>query len=401
MDWAARGKRSGQPSGEKCLACTLIVRRAFPLKSWQEVVLEKQTSSEVALQVRTAIALFHGEKNIADCFLRESFASRTSTGYVVERAWRLLQTKDLEKQHGVTAQELDMEVETLIDDQGVKISGVLLEDDEEGKGIRVRSFHAVQGLLSQHHQHDEDQLRAGQASDFAAAYLQDCRAQVWPRTFSAKPSHPALKYTQLASAVATVKEKQRLEAEEQSHQSQMLPPDLVKAAKEAQAAEEPDDVVEEAEQVGFRASLSSQLMSAKKPGKKRKADGEEKAKPPRMWRQATERAAKVPRPVPVASAATAPTSVAGSAKGPASIAGSAQSKTKKNARQRHEEKSREWRATIDIRGILEGDAGKRVLWQCEQTLLALEKVDPGNAEATHLRTFHTLDRQQRHASMTG
>ena len=67
-------------------------------------------------------------------------------------------------------------------------------------------------------------------------------------------------------------------------------------------------------------------------------------------------------------------------------------KSKKgSAKQRHEAKSREWRDDIKILDALAGSAHGRVRWQAEQTLQALELVDPGNAEATLLRAHIDLD----------
>ena len=81
--------------------------------------------------MKTAMVVYHGEQNPAESFTRESFATHSTCGYVLEKKWQLIPIKLFTDTHGISPQEAGFFLETLEDDVGAKVTGILLADDRE------------------------------------------------------------------------------------------------------------------------------------------------------------------------------------------------------------------------------------------------------------------------------
>ena len=181
-----------------------------------------------------------------------------------------MQLKDFEP-YGITPQQLGLQVETMVSEQGAKMTGVLIEDDSAGKQLKVRSFHRIEGTLEHHHQHFEDQLRAKQATEFGTAYIEDCQQRIWPRALG-KPLAGSITSSTLSQAVQDFKKAEEEKEKQHQLQSNLLPTELAEAAAketaEKEAREKEDEAVELASSSLFRPGLASASAKAKAKPKK-------------------------------------------------------------------------------------------------------------------------------------
>ena len=317
------------------------------------------------------------------------------------------------KEMNATPAQLSMPVETVCDETGKEVTGVLIRKDDEDSELKVRVFRREVGDLESHLSMSSQQLRERQATELARTYEDDLR-KVWPAGMSKPGSVLTIKELK-ARRDAWQEEKDRKEAEEvalRTAMPQAEPTPVVKQEQEAAGEDEQEDENEEPEEEGPGIQLPSaeaEQSKRRKKGVKGKARG--KGKPPKgsgKGKSASGRsAAQLPlRPQQPTASAPQVASLAflqggteassapsqrehgqESAAGSDGRLGSSKSSRIRRLTPRSKlfEKARYWRETIKVSEILEEGLWGREVWQAGQTLSALQRTHSGEVDVVLLQ----------------
>ena len=97
--------------------------------------------------------------------MRRRCQSSSHNGILVERNFRFLPTKKFIDTYKVEPQMVGQVPETFKDELGNRVEGILILDDTEDF-LRIKTYHRLEGVLSNILQPESSQLRPGQAEDF-------------------------------------------------------------------------------------------------------------------------------------------------------------------------------------------------------------------------------------------
>ena len=368
VSWAAHVRKTGRPTGNACELCAAICRKTWPLKSWEQILLEKQTTAGFQEVYERAKRVHLGEQE-AD-FLQQECRSEKWAGYWVERLWTFVPVKSFEADHGCTPTSLGLPVDTIIVDQKPEKGVLMLKSDE----ITVRSVDAVSASLHETLFNGGQQVRADQGAEVYKAWTSDAASR--PKAFSKTD----LTVAQVAEKARLAKEKRAAEAERAKQLHANLPEKP--AEPEVQEPVAPDE--EEEEEVVQKSGLTAPLLlpSARIPSNKRKPREQSclSSTEPRKRMKGKTSVATISMP--------APSSVAGSLRHDGATTAAASSvgtgvsgkepKVKLSPDEKSLQKAKEWMDTLVLEKILAGLGQKgqsshgRELWQASQTLEALE-----------------------------
>ena len=419
--WASKTKRTLQPVGNRCLPCVATLQKAWPAKAWDEVVQEASVSESFKREVAEAVAVF--EKKTTKKFTAEEYEHATLTGYEIYREYLWYSPKEFASTFGCDAATAGAPVETLADEAGNKMQGIIVLDDSCNV-LRIRSFHKVHGQTSALLQTREGQLRAHQAQEFAKVYESEVNRSL-PKGLL-RPSS-CLKKSALPEIVrAAVAEAQRV-AEEKAHLEEMKAPDLDKVAEEQpeqaepQCPEDDDDDAEADVRLLDAPLLPSQQAKVStgknsKDKKKKKGDGAKAGKlSPRKERKSSSMTVSFAR----SAAASAASSLAGSddkdddgqsrrsqgslaAKSHAGSSWKLAKMGRTSSREKLLEKARGWLETIPITKILSGEAWGHRVWQAGETLRSLSSTHKcqGHSDVVLLSAHLDLAKEAQELSAT-
>ena len=128
VTWAAHTRKTGRATGDACELCAAICRKTWPLKSWEQVLLEKETTAGFMEVFEKAKRVHLGEQG-AD-FAQQECRSEKWAGYLVERLWKFVPVKTFEADYGGTPASLGLPVDTLLVDQKPEKGVLMLKSDE-------------------------------------------------------------------------------------------------------------------------------------------------------------------------------------------------------------------------------------------------------------------------------
>eukprot|EP00971_Amphidinium_carterae_P337146 6473841-Amphidinium_carterae.1 len=126
--WAAKSKRTGLPVFDRCARCVRVVRAAFPLLTFDQVLLQWQASPEFKTKLEDALANYDGRKEKG--FTPEGIAEEAWCGYRCEQAHTLVPERDLLQGRDLNPKELQkaIPVVELFNHKNEKVKGVLIPD---------------------------------------------------------------------------------------------------------------------------------------------------------------------------------------------------------------------------------------------------------------------------------
>ena len=373
-EWAT--KKRGQPFGGACQTCKQAVAMGWPLKSWDQFITEMRAHPELKVQAEGAVRCVKQFSRPPPAFTPEDFVKHTVLGYSVRRHYRLLSKSQFLAKYGVDAGVVNAPVDTVRDDSGAEIHGILVEADKPEDGVEVQSFRTTYTDLQQLLQNHEAQVRCDQASDFCKEYLVH-DVKTLPRGFRQKVSEQ-----ELLSRVAKYQAEQKRKADEAAALSTLVAPELQREAAEKELAEEAEKESTDSEDANEHAAAVPGLHLLpvdKKKGQsgrkgQGKADRTASAKAKSKSKAKTDAKGSSPGHSFMrlrSKAEDAPThSRAGDT---ASVAGSSASTASKK-RLTSLEKSRVHRKVLVLPNILENskELGRQI-WQAQETMSALDR----------------------------
>eukprot|EP00971_Amphidinium_carterae_P352069 6492411-Amphidinium_carterae.1 len=379
-EWYKHNRKTSAPIGNKCSRCVVATKRAWPLKSWDQLVLEKQASTDMETAINSVLATYDGKG--AKNFVSEEFQYRTWTGLAIERSFVFLKTNEFKEKFGVEGTDIGLTAENLVDENGQKMSGFMLL---EHPYLRVKTYHNIFGDLAEIFQPAGEQLRSKQATEFAGTYMPDLQ-KTQPRGVT-KASEAVL-LSKLPTMIAEHLEAAKNKAEEERHAASLVPAEAVAAAEaaEEQGAEEADEDCDDEEDENDESDddqapllVSEQLKQNKRKSKgKGKAKGRGKASgrgraaggAGRGKRSQLDSSTSHVSGEDVQSVSTA------SKKTRVGVHGGVSSASHKST---NLEKARNWRTAITVADVLESrKEGKNLHWQAQQTLTSLQKENNPN-----------------------
>ena len=118
---------------------------------------------------------------VVPSFPSESVFAGVASGIYVYKDYLFQGEKDFEKQYGMRASELGLEVTRMPDETGTLMSGVVVADPDAPRKLRV--WHQADVLHQEHVHESKAQLRSGQGRDmydWFAADIQKSRPKCTP-----------------------------------------------------------------------------------------------------------------------------------------------------------------------------------------------------------------------------
>ena len=174
----------------------------------------------------------------------EAFAVNTLTGFTIRRKMIFQKKSDFVAQHGLDPSLIGLACDELTDERGDVMQGILFADpaaERQDKGIEVELFHTKVSELTSLLQPEAAQIRAGQASDFAAVFKAD-QHRVEPKSF--KSQHTV----SLSDVPAKIEEYRQ--AQERKREQEQAIATLVPAATSEVAGAPPASVEDESSEEG-------------------------------------------------------------------------------------------------------------------------------------------------------
>ena len=144
--------------------------------------MEASASASFKKQLESVIAVAAGAPK---SFGPESYNRRTVTGYEAPREYSFWPVAKFQKEVGMSPSQLSIPTETIQDEAGKDVQGILLRASEDAE-LKVRVFRRVVGDLESHLSASSSQLREHQATELAKSYEEDFM-KVMPAGFS-KPN---------------------------------------------------------------------------------------------------------------------------------------------------------------------------------------------------------------------
>ena len=156
----------------RCKTCDKVLVEGYPGVSADEAKLKFNTDSLFKRDFLGAVSVVEKKKpkNFAPSF----FEASSSTSTTVERSFIFMEPPDFEKRFGIDPKRAQIPVDTLVDDAGRRVSGILMVDPD-CPHRRVRVPYKLETALSEKLLQPEACMRAMQGKDLQSYY--DCDAQ--------------------------------------------------------------------------------------------------------------------------------------------------------------------------------------------------------------------------------
>eukprot|EP00971_Amphidinium_carterae_P351925 6492339-Amphidinium_carterae.1 len=250
VPWGQTGSKN-QALGQKCHRCKTALRRAYPLLAWDALVAERLASTEFAQEVAIVLSNYDSLQHGAPRpFPLENFEQHSQYGLRVARTYDFVTVDKFKADFQFTPEELGMTVDTIEDESGKKVAGVMLRPkDDSHEVLKVEVFRTSVGDFAEVLSPWQHQLRGKQAESLSASYTNDLRT-TWPAPLQ-KPG-TALSAAEMHEKVSKHRdtlEAKRLEAEALASalQANTLAKENAEAEKEKNEGEKEDeeDVVSE------------------------------------------------------------------------------------------------------------------------------------------------------------
>ena len=374
VKWFAKKKNSSAPTGSKCLNCVAALRQSFPWKAWEELCADCEASTSLKTLYSEVVQRYEGK--MAKNFTAQDYHYHTVTGTAIERSYVFLTCAEFKEKFKVPGGQLGIPTDSVTDEKGQIVQGHVLIDDSNPY-LKIKAYTLLEGSLREALQPQSAQLRPAQASQFKSWYEQDLR-KTGPAAF--QKSVGATSFGQIPELVKKFEEAQAAKEAETAAMQTLIEPQLLAEARAAQVKEEEANQSsgdsEEAELAPTVALPSELKAKSKAKAKPKPKDGKAKPGKPKS----------LPKPAepPTATAATATASEV--ADGASTVGGRSGGRTKKLL-----DKAMEWPTRLKVSEILQGhEEGRRPVWQCQQTVEAMEKHYPGHANLVTLKAHYEL-----------
>ena len=167
MNWAqyeacSDHTREGPAVGRKCLACATVHTRAWAHLSWDTFLSMARTSTSFSSQVGQAKQVLAGK--LTKTFIPETLEGLDVVEMRCEKQLVFMTLTQFESKFGVKATTLGVSIDEIVDEAGVKTTGVLMTDASAPYRKVVMSHRA--GLMIRKSLCNPDtQLRSNQCED--------------------------------------------------------------------------------------------------------------------------------------------------------------------------------------------------------------------------------------------
>ena len=173
--------------------------------TFEEIITKAQMNKDFRKQLREMVQVSSGQKSAV--FAKQDVQGVTIQGYVLERALLFMTSDDFAAENGgMRPKEAGIREETLVDETGSKVCGIILQD-ESSKLRKLRVYGGWHVQLDEEVHKGDQQLRADQGSEVFDWYLQEACKKL-PKGI-AKPSS-AWTVEELKKHVAEKKEQREL-----------------------------------------------------------------------------------------------------------------------------------------------------------------------------------------------
>eukprot|EP00971_Amphidinium_carterae_P346371 6487784-Amphidinium_carterae.1 len=98
VEWAAKTKKTGEPSGSRCADCARAVTSAYRKAEWQDLMTKAQADPSFKDELLQVVKVYRGESKKS--WPDENYQARTRSGYMIMDDFTFYSVSDFEKQFG-------------------------------------------------------------------------------------------------------------------------------------------------------------------------------------------------------------------------------------------------------------------------------------------------------------